>query len=136
MKKQVCISVFILVTGLAFSQNLQKGNFVGFHEMTITLDPNVTMNQFLDFYKIKIMPAYESNFQAKCYLVKGKRGECANCFGLMIIWESETDRDKFFNNEGGLNEYGRSIADKLKPLTDEMAKLGTESSKYTDWIVQ
>jgi hypothetical protein len=136
MKKLILIVAVILITGSAYSQNFQKGNFVGFHEMTIKLDPNVTMNQYLDFYKNKIIPAYESNFQAKAYLVKGRRGECFDCFGVMFIWKSEAERDKFFNNEGGLNEYGKSIADKLKPLTDEMAKLGTYSSKYTDWIVQ
>jgi hypothetical protein len=136
MKRLILIAAVILINGFTYGQNLQKGSFVGFHEMTITLQPNVTMNQYIDFYKNKIMPAYESNFQAKSYLVKGRRGECVDCFGVMFIWKSEAERDKFFNNEGGLNEYGRSIADKLKPLTDEMAKLGTQSSKYTDWIVQ
>jgi hypothetical protein len=136
MKKLILIVMFFVLAGSTYGQNLQKGNFVGFHEMTIKLDPNVTMNQYLDFYKNKLMPAYESNFQAKAYLVKGRRGECVDCFGVMFIWKSEADRDKYFNTEGGLNEYGRSIADKLKPLADEIAKLGSYTSKYTDWIVQ
>jgi hypothetical protein len=136
MKKLLLILALVLMTKLVYCQNLQKGNFVGFHVMTITLDPNVTMNQYLDFYKSKIIPAYESNFQARCYLVKGIRGEFVNSYGIMIIWKSETDRDKYFNKDGGFNEYGKSIADKLKNLTDEMTKLGSETSKYTDWIVQ
>ena len=136
MKKLILISVVILLSGLTYGQKLQKGNFVGFHVMTINLDPNVTMNQYIDFYKNKLIPAYAANFQAECYLVKGIRGESVNSFGMMIVWKSEAERDKFFNKEGGTNETGKAAAEKLKPLMDELAKLGSGTSKYTDWIVQ
>ena len=136
MKKLVLIAAVILMSGVTFGQHFQKGNFVGFHVMTINLDPNVTMNQFLDFYKNKLIPAYATNFQAECYLVKGVRGESVNSFGIMMVWKSEADRDKYFNKEGGSNENGKAAIEKLKPLTDELEKLGTATSVYTDWIVQ
>jgi len=136
MKKLVLIAAVVLMSGISFGQPLQKGNFVGFHVMTINLNPGVTMNQYIDFYKNKLIPAYASNFQADCYLVKGIRGESINSFGVMMIWKSEADRDKFFNKEGGTNETGKASMEKLKPVMDELAKLGSGTSKYTDWIVQ
>jgi hypothetical protein len=136
MKKLILISALTMMSMFTYGQHLQKGNFIGFHVMTINLDPNVTMNQFIDFYKNKLCPAYASNFQAECYMVSGIRGESVNSYGVMMIWKSEADRDKYFNKEGGTNENGKAAMDKLKPLMDELAKLGSSTSKYTDWVVK
>ncbi len=136
MKKLILILTVILLSGFAFGQKLQKGNFIGFHVMTINPDPNVTMNQYIDFYKNKLIPAFAANFQAECYLVKGIRGESVDSFGVMMVWKNEAERDKFFNKEGGTNDVGKAAMDKLKPVMDELAKLGTSTTKYTDWIVQ
>ncbi len=136
MKKLIFITAFIIMAGIAYGQTLQKGNFIGFHVYTINLDPDATMNQILEVWKNKVVPAYEKNFQAKFYIVKGIRGECENCFGGMVIWDSEAGRDKFFNEEGGLNEVGQAAIDKCQPAFDELAKLGESTSKYTDWVIQ
>jgi hypothetical protein len=124
MKKLILIAAVILMAGCTYGQTLQKGNFIGFHVNTINLDPNVTLNQFLDVWKNKVGPEYEKNFQCKYYLVKGIRGEC------------EADRDKFFKKDGELNEVGQAAMDKMKPVLDELAKLGATTSKYTDWVIQ
>jgi hypothetical protein len=136
MKKIISILAFIIMAVIAYGQTLQKGSFIGFHVLTVNLDPDATMNQFLDVFKNKCIPAYEENFQAKYYIVKGIRGECENCIGGVVIWESEAGRDKFFNKEGGLNEVGRAAMDKCQPALDELAKFGEFTSKYTDWVIQ
>ena len=136
MKKLFLVLTIVFLAWNIYGQKLQKGNFVGFHVMTINLDPNVTLNQYIDFYKNKLIPAYAVNFQAECYLVKGIRGESVNSFGMMMVWKSEAERDKFFNKEGGTNDVGKAALDKIKPVMDELAKLGSGTSKYTDWIVQ
>jgi len=136
MKKLFFITAFIIMAGVTYGQTLQKGNFIGFHVYTVNLAPDVTMNQFLEVWKNKINPGYEKNFQVKSYIVKGIRGECENCFGGMVIWESEAVRDKFFNEEGGLNEVGQAARDKMQPALDELATLGEFTSKYTDWVIQ
>jgi len=136
MKKLILLAAFVLVACATFGQTLQKGNFIGFHVYTINLDPDVTMNQALEAWKNKVVPAWEKNFGCKSYIVKGIRGECENCFGSMVIWESEADRDQFFNEEGGLNEVGQAAMDKIQPTLDELAKLGEFTSKYTDWVIQ
>ncbi len=58
--------------------------------MTINLDPEVTMNQFKDFYVNKVIPEYEKHITGwKGYLVKGIRGENINSFG--VIWIVDTE---------------------------------------------
>ena len=56
MKKLLLLSALIVVIGTAFGQTLQKGNLVGWHVMTINPDPDVTMNQFLEFWESKVIP--------------------------------------------------------------------------------
>lgn len=136
MKNLILFAAVILIAGCTNGQTLQKGNFIGFHVNTINLDPNVTLNQFLDVWKNKALPEYEKNFQCKYYIVKGIRGECENCFAGMVVWKSEADRDKFFNEKDELNDLGQAAWDKMKPVLDELAKLGTTTSKYTDWVIQ
>ena len=121
--------VYYFCAVIISGQSFEKGNYVGFHVLTINLNQDVTMDQYLDVYKNKVMPAYEENFQSKCYLVKSSRGECENCNGVIIAWESEADWSKFWNKEGGATDLGQTALDKLQPLIDELKKLGTYSFK-------
>ena len=136
MKKLIFITALIVMAGITHGQTLQKGNFIGFHVYTINLDPDVTMNQYLDVWKNKFIPALEKNFEVKSYIIKGIRGECENCFGSILIWESEAVRDKFYKKEGGLNEIGQAAMQKMQSAWDEMEKLGKITAKYTDWVIQ
>lgn len=136
MKQYLLSMAFILFSVILSGQTFQKGNYVGFHVLTITLNQDVTMDQFLDVYKNKMLPAYEKNFHSKCYLVKGSSGECENCYGVIIAWESEADWNKFWIKGGGLTDLGQTALDKLQPLIDDIKKLGTYTSKFTDWVVQ
>ena len=137
MKKLIVVTALILFTGVTFGQTLQKGNLVGMHILTINLDPDVTMNQFLDFFSSKVIPEIEESFPGwKAYLVKGIRGENANSFGLIYVIESEEDRNKYYNEDGSQNELGNSIVEKVQPILTELNQLGTWTSKYTDWLVQ
>ena len=49
MKKLLLLIVLGLVATVAFGQALQKGNLLRIHYLTVDLDPDVTMNQYLDF---------------------------------------------------------------------------------------
>lgn len=95
------------------------------------------MEKYTDFFKTKVIPEMEKNMPNwKVYLVKGLRGENINSFGFIIVVKSVQDRDKYYNADGSDSELGKSTNVKLKPVTDELEKLGTYTSKYTDWIVQ
>jgi len=58
MKKLVFITAMILLSGFSFGQCLQKGNLIGTHVMTVTLQPKVTMEQFIAFYNSKVIPEF------------------------------------------------------------------------------
>jgi F0F1-type ATP synthase membrane subunit c/vacuolar-type H+-ATPase subunit K len=137
MKKLIIIAALIFVAGFCFGQALQKGNLLGVHVMTITLKPNVTMDQFKTFFINKVIPEYEKQFQdVKGYLVNGVRGENKNSFGIVWLFETEKARDRYFNMDETTTDLGKSIVQKLDPISKELEKLGTYTTKYTDWVVQ
>jgi len=136
MKKLIQIAAIILAANFSFGQTLQTGNLVGLHIMTINLNPNATMGDFKTFYIRKVIPGYEKQFRAKGYLVKGIRGEHENTFGIIWIFKTGQARDKFFNLDGSPNDAGKSAIEKIDPLVKELGKIGTYTTKYTDWVVQ
>lgn len=136
MKKLILISVLILIAGMTYGQTLQKGNFVGLHVLTINLNAGVTLDKFTEFYNTKVIPEMEKVLApAKIYLIKGIRGENPNSFGVIFVAKTQKDRDKFYNADGTDSELGKQANEKLKPVLDELAKLGSYTTKYTDWLV-
>ena len=55
---------------------------------------------------------------------------------MIAVVKTEKDRDKYFNADETVGELGIKANEKIKAYTDELNKLCTWSSKYTDWIVQ
>jgi hypothetical protein len=136
MRKLFLLAASILMVGMTYGQNLQKGSLIGTHVITVTLASGVTMEKFLDFYNTKVIPEMAKIVpEWKWYVVKGIRGEHSNSFGLICIIKSQKDRDKFYNADGTDSEFGKQVNAKMKPVMDELSKLGTLDSKYTDWIV-
>jgi uncharacterized protein (TIGR02246 family) len=116
----------------------KEGNFVSLHVASVKLNRGVRLDQFLDFYKNTIIPEYAKNWpDAKIYVVKGVRGEDKNRAGFIYYFESEAIRNKYFNDDGSPTAVGNSVLEKMKPTFDQMEKLyGTETTTYTDWIIQ
>jgi hypothetical protein len=137
MKKLILIAASILIAGITYGQSIQKGTLIGTHVMTVTLMPGVTMEKYMELFKTKLIPEMEKNEATwKVYLLKGVRGESNNSFGLLYVIKSAKDRDKYYNADGSDSELGKSFMVKLKPVMDELGKLGTLATKYTDWVVQ
>jgi hypothetical protein len=136
MKKLIIIVVFAAIAKFSFAQQLQKGNLVGVHVMTVTLKPGVTIEQVENFYTQKLIPAYENAFEgAKGYLIKARRGENENKLGLIWWFETEQDRDKYFTSDG-FTEAGNAAMAKIEDTDKERDKLATETDTYTDWVLQ
>jgi hypothetical protein len=136
MKKLVFFAVMILLSGFTFGQSLQKGNLIGTHVISVALQPGVTIEKFMDFYKSKVVPEYEKAFSGmKAYLVKSVRGANKDSFGGFMVFKTEADRDKYFKADGSYTEIGNAAYAKLKPVLDELSKLGTMTSVYNDWLV-
>lgn len=136
MKKLILIGAIMLASNFSFGQTLQKGSLVGLHNMTVNLNANVKMDEFKTFFISKVIPAYEKQFNAKGYLVKSVRGENNNSFGIVWLFETEQARDKYFNTDGTPNDLGKSAIEKVNSIEKELEKLGTYTTKYTDWVIQ
>jgi hypothetical protein len=136
MKKLGLTAATILIAGVIYGQTLQKGNLIAVHEITIELNRGVTMGQFQEFHVSTLIPEYEKNYPGwHLYLVKGIRGENKNTYGWIIVIESEEIRDKYYNDDGSITEYGQAAAEKMKPILDETEKFGKLKRTYTDWVI-
>ena len=137
MRKLLVITAILLSTGIAFGQTLQKGSMLGLHHASVTLNAGVSMEDFVDFAVNKLLPAAEKSFPGlKLYVIKGDRGEKANEIGFLWVFDSVKDRDVYFTSEGQLTDKGLAAQEKLQPLMEEGAKLGSYTTTHTDWIIQ
>ena len=137
MKKLIIVTTLILISGFTFGQSLQKGSILSIHKMTVTLDPDVTMNQFIDFYENKWVVEVQKHLKGATHiLLKGDRGENSNTFAVMLLMDSKEVRDKYFPEPDKPAEAWNAVMEKIRPTTLDLLKLGTYSSSYTDWVVQ
>lgn len=136
MRKFFIILALATISKFSFAQQLQKGNLIGVHIITVTLQPGVSMEQLENFYVNTLIPAYEKAFEGtKGYLIKGRRGENENKLGIMWWFNTEQDRDKYFT-VNGLTELGNAAMAKVQQLDKERDKLATEADSFTDWLLQ
>jgi hypothetical protein len=137
MKKLLVVSALLLFAGIAFGQTLQKGGTVAIHEYTVTLAPDVTMDQFMDFFVDKYIPEANKLLEGvKLFALKGDRGEHENGIAMLVWCESTDARNMYWPEEGaGSSEY-TAANEKLQPVTDELLKLGTFNTAYTEWLIQ
>src|SRR6056300_1405194 len=63
-------------------QAISKGGLIGFHNLNVTLNKGYTMEDFLNFFKNEVVPAYNAAYMgAKVHLVKGSKGKDVNAIG-------------------------------------------------------
>jgi hypothetical protein len=134
----IAIALFLIFcSNGTYAQTLPKGCVIGLHDAPVTLSTGVTMEQYESFVKNKLLPGYEKNFPGtKCFLLKGKRGQCTDCYAFIMTFPSDAVRDKFWKADNTYTEAGQKAFDAMKTLLDEWNKLGTFTDRYTDWIVQ
>jgi len=136
MKKLVIITALFLFAGIAFGQTLNKGNLIGLHVVSVELKPDATMDQFIDFFKMKVIPAWEKGQEGiKVFVMKGIRGEQKNELGLIVQFTDEATRDQSYNADGTPSEFGKKVQEKMAPIMVESEKIGTWTTKYTDWLL-
>jgi hypothetical protein len=138
MRKLMLVFPLLLLTGLAYGQEIKKGNLVGVHIFSdIKLAPGVTMEQFVNAFNAKLIPAFEKAKKGwKCYPIKRIRGEKSATYGVMIVVPSEKERDKYYNADGSDNDLEKAIKKSLEPVDKELAKFGTQfNDRYIDWLV-
>ena len=115
---------------------LQAGNLLGHHVYTLELAPGVTADQLINFDRDRYIPEAEKHFPGlKGYVIKGRTGECVDCLGSLIFFESTGIRDKYWKEDGSFTELGETVAANMQPVMEEMSKLGESTTTYTDWEI-
>ena len=80
------------MAGITYRQSIQKGTLIGTHVVTVTLNPGVTMEKYMEVLKTKLIPELEKNYvNCKDYLLKGIRSESNNNFGFLYVFKSAQD---------------------------------------------
>lgn len=136
MKKLTIALAFILFTGVAFGQTLQKGEVVAFHRYELTLNAGVSIDQYMDFWENKIIPQAEKVFSGlKAHMLKGIGVDNTHEYAGLYVYESMDVLRKYWNEEGFPTEKGAEAMAKLQPLLDELSKLGTYTQTPSDWVI-
>jgi hypothetical protein len=130
-------AVLDALPGYLAEQAIDKGTFMSIHTISVKLNPGVTMEQFADFYKTKVLAGYEEITPGlKTHMLKYLRGEGKGSMGVVWTFQSEKDRDQYYNDDGTPKEAGKALHQKMQPVLDELWKLGSITTTWTDWVVQ
>ena len=72
MRKLLVITALLLFSGVAFGQTLKNGAIIEIHHINLNLNPDATMNQWLDFALNEYLPVWETHYKGiKSLVVKG-----------------------------------------------------------------
>jgi hypothetical protein len=137
----VLLMVSLLLSSACWADGLERGNLIGVHIMTVTLNPNATMEEFKSFYVREVIPEYEKNWPGlQGYFLKSFFADSQNQFAIIWLFKTVADRNRNFDANGRANELERAALQKVKPIEDKLKKLyGTYTVKYAhedDWVVQ
>ncbi len=129
------------ISSLCLAQGLERGNLVGIHVMTVSRNPNVTIDEFKNAYVRDVLPEYEKNWPGlKGYLLKSFQDGHKD--RLAIVWQFKTveDRNRNFDASGKANELEKAALEKVRPFEEKFKKTyGAYTVQYTpedDWVVQ
>jgi len=138
MKKLITIVALILLTGTVYSQTLKKDAVIAISTYTITLQPGITMEQYVDFLMKKYIPEYEKIFPgSKMYVLHGDRGEKKDQIGFMWYFESLKARDKYYPTESDFSDAAQLAWGRMDAISEEESKYVVNSSRvFTDWIIK
>lgn len=136
----LCLFLGMGMTQLS-AQTVAKGAVVAVGIYEMTLNPDVSLNQFLDFYNNKYLPEWEKSWPGvKQHLMIADRGENKNKFGAILIFESVAVRDKYYPvaDANTTSDAYDAATEKMKVMNAELNKFvvsGTRTT-YTDWVIK
>ena len=117
-------------------QSLKKGSLVGLHALNIKLNKGVSSKQFEDYFKSTFIPKYENAYKgATLHLADGIRGEYEGSLAMIWIFESNEARNLYFDENGQSTKLNQEIGETLNEVNEGLSKLGSWTSKYTDWEI-
>jgi|GEM_PF-632760 len=129
----------LFIATFASGQGLESKNLFGTHAITIELKPNVTLDQFKEFYVSAVIPEYEKAWPGlRGYLVKSFRDQ--NKLAIVWLFKNEAARNRYFTADDKPNDLEKAAYEKVKPVEEQLkARYGTYTVKYQkddDWVVE
>jgi hypothetical protein len=136
MKKLMIAIALLLFAGIAFSQTLKVGGTVAIHEWTLKLNPDVTMNQFLEFWEKNLLLEMKKLMPESTPMVlKGTGEDNKYDYAGLYYYNSLADARKYFKEDGSPTEEGAVIMQNMGPIMMELSKLGEFTWSAKDWII-
>jgi hypothetical protein len=140
MKKTLFTFAFALLCVVGFGQTIKKGSLLGVHILTPNLKAGVTMQDYTTFCMNKWIPETEKAFPGvKAYLLKSVRGQDSSSMGIVTIFNSEADRNKYWTTSGTLTAAGEAAVKKMNDAIGKDAEkyeIPSNPDKYNDWVIQ
>lgn len=120
----LCLFIGIGMTQLTAQKLDQNRKNVVFDSYVVTLRPGVSMDQYVDFLKTKVVPEYDKNFPGSKMTIgcpDSWREKNQYCF--LYSFDSVKEFNKYIT-------IGTEMSDEVKAATARMESVRQEGSKY------
>lgn len=136
MRKLLIVTAILLFSGICIGQNLQKGNVVSIHPWTVKLNPDVTMNQFLNMWENDFIPILAKAIpEMKPFVIKGIQDQNKYDYAGLYVWDSLDKLREYFNADGSPTEKGAAAAGTLMEFMLEIQKYGEFTYTADDFVI-
>jgi hypothetical protein len=136
MRKLLFVAAILFFTGAAYGQTINEGGVIGFHAWNIKLNPDVTMNQVLEFWGNTAVPLMKETIPEQTpFLLKGIGPDNKYEYASIYYYNSIEDLRKYWNEDGTPTAKGAAAMLSYGPLMSELAKFGELTYTAKDWII-
>jgi len=131
------ISNWVILNEPRAGLNLQKGGSFGLHQLTVTLENGVTLDQFTEFMINRYVPSYVDNFiNLEVLIMKPLKDTADNQIAYVNYFETESSRDAVWPEPDTPSQGASVTLDKIKDMFFEMLELGVWTDDYGVWVMQ
>jgi hypothetical protein len=121
----LCLFLGIGLTQLSVQKSDQNRKNVVFDSYIVTLRPGVTMDQYVDFLKTKVVSEYDKNFPgSKMTIGCPDSWRKKNQYCFLYSFDSEKEFNKYIRNGTGMSDEPKAAWEKTRQSLEE------EGSKY------
>jgi hypothetical protein len=134
INRSFTIAVLILLATAVSAQSLKKGTVVECNEISVSLQPGKTMEQYLDLLVNQLVPATEQAFPGtEVFIVKGNRGNAESRVGAIWVFESAEVRSRYFDTAGNPTPEGERATAEVAPVLEQLDRIGSASRHSMVW---
>lgn len=115
----------------------QHGGSFGLHELSVRLQPGVTMDQFLEFLVNRYVPEVEKHYRGRQVLIMKKRGDPDETHIAWVnYFVSEQSRDTYWPEPDKPSEKADVALREVQSILFELFELGDWTEEYTTWLIE